>query len=389
MMDSHADAKIEIVDGAQAGLLEQAYRLRYQVSVEEMHKTLAVADDARREIRDDLDDDRSTVLCAVADGEVIATMRLTWGAQDLPAVYHQQFSLARFADFPLDAISFTSRLVVHKNWRGSAALGLLFNHGYELSRQRGSRINFCHCAPALVRLYEQVGFRRYADAIVDPEVGYHIPLLMLTEDAEHLKRVRSPLLRVARRFDNPRDSADWFDARFPDYAAGGAHAASDPERFLHTLAEQLFDTEIALFRGLSLSDAERFIQASTVLHCKAGDHIVRRGDVGNEMFLILSGAAEVRCGGGEGDGRSATIATLGRGQTFGEMAFLSSQPRSASIVAITDMQVLVLSQRLFQKLMKSMPDTVIQILLNLSVVLCDRLNLSNEQLLAYRAGEAA
>lgn len=382
-MDSHADAKIEVVDGAQAGLLEQACRLRYQVSVEEMHKKLAIADDARREIRDELDDDRSTILCAVADGEVIATMRLTWGAQDLPAIYHQQFSLSRFADFPPDAISFTSRLVVHKNWRGSAALGLLFNHGYELSRKRGSRINFCHCAPALVRLYEQVGFRRYADAIVDPEVGYHIPLLMLTEDAEHLQRVRSPLLRVARRFDNPRETADWFERQFPDYAAGGMHTANDPERFLRTLAEQLFDTEIALFRGLSLSDAERFIQASTVLHCKAGDHIVRRGDVGNEMFLILSGAAEVRR---EVSERSVVIATLGRGQTFGEMAFLSSQPRSASIVAITDMQVLVLSQRLFQKLMKSMPDTVIQILLNLSVVLCDRLNLSNEQLLAYRAG---
>jgi CRP-like cAMP-binding protein len=121
-----------------------------------------------------------------------------------------------------------------------------------------------------------------------------------------------------------------------------------------------------------------------VLKCKAGDHIVRHGDVGNEMFLILSGAAEVRR---EIEDRDYTIATLGEGEIFGEMAFLSSRPRTADIVAITSLDVLVLSQHFLKKLMKHMPETMIQVLFNLSLVLCDRLNLCTEQLLARIAAD--
>lgn len=159
-----------------------------------MHKKFAAADHARKEIRDEFDNEGSTVLCALVDGEVIATIRLTWGGPGLPENCRKQFSLDRFRAFPIETIGFTSRLVVHKDWRGTPALGLVFSRGYELSGERGCRINFCHCTPALVKLYEQVGYRRYTDAIVDPDVGYHIPLVMLTEDVEHLRRVGSPLL---------------------------------------------------------------------------------------------------------------------------------------------------------------------------------------------------
>lgn len=379
-MGEDTGQRIEVVETTDASLLEQAYRLRYMVSVEEMHKTVALADHARRQIRDELDDERSSVLCAVVDGVVIATLRLTWGCQNLPQSYHEQFSLHRFRNFPIEALSFTSRLVVHKDWRGTNALGLLFYRGYELARERGTRINFCHCTPALVRLYEQVGYRRYADALIDPDVGYHIPLLMLTEDVDHLRRVSSPLLRIARRLQNNHDTAAWFVETFPEYSLGGSLASQRSEEFVHSLAEQLFATGIPLFRGISTADTEKVIQASTVLKCKTGDHIVRRGDVGNEMFLILSGAAEVRRDAHE---RSYTIATLGEGEIFGEMAFLSSWPRTASIVAIADMEVLVLSQHFLKKLMKTLPETAMQVLFNLSLVLCSRLNQSNDQLLAH------
>ena len=212
-MNEEHRQRIRIVETTDADLLEQAYRLRYMVSVEEMSKNVSAADHARKEIRDELDDEQSSILCALVDDTVIATLRLTWGSSQLPQSYHDLFSLHRFAAFPIEVLSFTSRLVVHKDWRGTPALGLLFAHGYTLSRERGSRINFCHCAPALVKLYEQVGYRRYADAIVDPDVGYHIPLLLLTEDVEHLRRVCSPLLRVARRRER----------RHPEGGAEGHH----------------------------------------------------------------------------------------------------------------------------------------------------------------------
>lgn len=72
-----------------------------------------------------------------------------------------------------------------------------------------------------------------------------------------------------------------------------------------------------------------------------GEVIVRQGDVGTEFFFILEGDAEVRRGEGE---TSATVAALNPVQFFGEMALLTGEPRSATIVAKTRLEVLVISK---------------------------------------------
>jgi len=63
--------------------------------------------------------------------------------------------------------------------------------------------------------------------------------------------------------------------------------------------------------------------------------------VGTEFFFILEGDAEVRRGEG---GTGATVAALNPVQFFGEMALLTGEPRSATIVAKTRLEVLVISK---------------------------------------------
>jgi CRP-like cAMP-binding protein len=72
-----------------------------------------------------------------------------------------------------------------------------------------------------------------------------------------------------------------------------------------------------------------------------GEVVVRQGDVGAEFFFILEGDAEVRRG--EGD-TGATVAALNPVQFFGEMALLTGERRSATIVAKTRLEVLVISK---------------------------------------------
>lgn len=72
-----------------------------------------------------------------------------------------------------------------------------------------------------------------------------------------------------------------------------------------------------------------------------GEVVVRQGDVGTEFFFILDGQAEVRRGEGE---TGATVAALNPVQFFGEMALLTGEPRSATIVAQTRLEVLVISK---------------------------------------------
>lgn len=369
---------IRVCEPDDAELRAAVFALRYQVAVDEMGKRPAEADHDRRWLSDTLDDDRSTLLVALLEGEPVATIRLTWG-EGIPPGYRAIFGLDDFGAFAAAQLSVTSRLVVAATWRGSTVLGQLLNAIFSLARERGVRINFCNCAPSLVRLYEQLGYRRYRHGYVDEALGYQVPLVMLTEDLEHLRRIRSPFYRVARRFEAKQDTAAWYARQFPEYAAAPTWGTPESGDIIATLAQRLFETGIPLFRGLSAEATEAFLQAATVLDCRAGDALVRQGDVGAEMYLVLEGAAEVVR---EVGGCHYPVASIGEGQIFGEMAFLSSRKRSASVIAATELRVLVLTQRFLKRVMHTLPETVIQVLFNLSVTLCDRLDLSTERWLS-------
>jgi len=70
-----------------------------------------------------------------------------------------------------------------------------------------------------------------------------------------------------------------------------------------------------------------------------GEIIVREGEMGREMYVIQRGAVEVLKSIG---GRTVVLATLQRGSFFGEMSLLESLPRSATVRAKGDAQLLVI-----------------------------------------------
>ncbi len=80
----------------------------------------------------------------------------------------------------------------------------------------------------------------------------------------------------------------------------------------------------------------------------AGKILVEEGHIGQEFFLIVDGTASVTRNGRK-------VATLGPGSHFGELALLDRRPRSASVVSVTDLDVLVMSQRQFNGLLESVP----------------------------------
>ena len=80
----------------------------------------------------------------------------------------------------------------------------------------------------------------------------------------------------------------------------------------------------------------------------AGKTLVAEGETGHEFFVILSGTARV-------SRRGRKIATLGPGSSFGELALLEKAPRNATIVAETDMELVVLGQREFAGIVDEVP----------------------------------
>lgn len=117
--------------------------------------------------------------------------------------------------------------------------------------------------------------------------------------------------------------------------------------------------------------------------CKAGEKIFSRGDAGDELFLVRRGAVRIVLPlSGE---EAHHLATFGRGDFFGEMAFLDHDPRSADAVAFTETELFVLSRQRFDELAAEHRRLAAQLLGGLARVLAIRLRYANAELRALRS----
>jgi CRP-like cAMP-binding protein len=85
------------------------------------------------------------------------------------------------------------------------------------------------------------------------------------------------------------------------------------------------------------------------LDLPAGKEMATEGDRGREFFVLLKGEAEVTRGG-------ERINTMKEGDFFGEIALVTKMPRTATVTATSDVDVLVITEREFDSLLKKSPE---------------------------------
>lgn len=372
-------AKPQIAIARSEAEKQAIYRFRFRIFVDELKQTIADADYGKKLVFDGLDE-TAVHLYMTAKGRIIAAIRLNLGKlTPVPSHLYQAYVLDRFTAFPAEQISFTGHLAIDPQWQAGSVPAVLLGATYKLARQQGIRFDFCHCAPSFVGLYEHLGYRRYADNFVDRTAGYQVPLVLLSEDVDHLKQSGSPFYKLALQYKNTAKTTVWFSREFPEAASGSSGARMSDEDFWKMLTQKLQQiplVSIPLLKGLEYDQAKRFLNVGTVLKIKAGDAIVRRGDIGNEMFVVLAGAVEVRGDFGNGE---VVLANLGQGDVFGELAFLTEQPRTANVVAVSDTEVMVLTQKFFEQVMDKLPAITSKVLFNLCLILCERLKTSTDK----------
>lgn len=351
--------------------MEQVYRLRYQCYIEELGWKYDQANGKTKELRDSLDM-AATIYYATDGGRMVATYCLHFaGGFELPAEWRHCFALDQFAAFPESSLSFSSRLMVLPEYRGSTLVPRMLMKAYEEGWRHGTRFNFCFCRPRLIDLYERLGFVRYKDNILDPAQGYMAPMVLLNEDAEHLRAVRSPFLKICLAHRPCSQTAQWFDGTFPGLRECATRHLLAPDDFWQQWAAAMDGGRVTLLHGLSVEQVRALLAAGTVLRCRGGDTVLREGEAGHEMFLILEGVARILKR--DAAGAALTLGTLAAGEVFGEMALVSRIERTASVVAETEMQVLVISQEFLQRAMKALPEVAMRLLYNLNGVLCEKL----------------
>jgi predicted RND superfamily exporter protein len=136
---------------------------------------------------------------------------------------------------------------------------------------------------------------------------------------------------------------------------------------------------IPLFAGLRPAQARIVALMGELRRFGPGDTIVRRGDRGDEMFVIIRGTTEVWAGHGSERRR---IAGHRRGDVFGEMGLVRHNERSADVVAADEVEVLAVDERFLERIQRRYPRIASKVFLNLTRILSDRLEAMNEQVVA-------
>jgi CRP-like cAMP-binding protein len=111
---------------------------------------------------------------------------------------------------------------------------------------------------------------------------------------------------------------------------------------------------VPFFEDLTDEDLERMAKVGVRRRFAAGETILKQGDVGGGLFIILSGEAGVEAGG--------AVHTLGPGDFVGEMALLARRPRSATVTAQTDVEALTVEAMHFKPFLIKNPSVAVSIL---------------------------
>jgi len=115
-------------------------------------------------------------------------------------------------------------------------------------------------------------------------------------------------------------------------------------------------TENILFGPLERAARALVRDEAEPLLCPGGEFLVRQGDPADAMYLVTNGRLQVL--GIAADGAETRIGEIGRGEVVGEMALITREPRTASVQAVRDTQLLRLPADAFTRLVSEHPEAL-------------------------------
>jgi hypothetical protein len=153
---------------------------------------------------------------------------------------------------------------------------------------------------------------------------------------------------------------------------GGAGAGGGPDRL-----EARFLRRVKVLGALADEQLERFASFLEVQKVPQWSVVVKQGEPGDSLFLILEGELRVRI---NVAGRETILATLSVGEFFGDISIFDQGPRSADVVANKDSLLVKVSAKAVQLLIKEAPETAAPFIFALGKTLAARIRVDNKRL---------
>jgi hypothetical protein len=127
---------------------------------------------------------------------------------------------------------------------------------------------------------------------------------------------------------------------------------------------------IELFSGWDDQQLEAFSEYLEAVSCPQFSHLVRQGQHGDAMYLVLEGELRALS---IVEGKESPLTTITAGNWFGEISLLDHGPRSVDIIANKDSILLRLSSEAFDRLLREAPLLAVPFMFALSRTLSDRI----------------
>jgi small-conductance mechanosensitive channel/CRP-like cAMP-binding protein len=190
-----------------------------------------------------------------------------------------------------------------------------------------------------------VRIRNFGDSGVEYEVKYWPEDYAKHHDTDALVRQRIwyAFRRANLTFAFPTRTLLMERKARPDRADGDGGA----------IVERLAAVDI--FAPLTAEETSMLARAATSHIFAVGENVIRAGDPGSSMFVVHNGRVSVQI---TENGRPRTVATLSDGAFFGEMALFTGEPRTASVVALEETEVLEIGHAAMKRVFDNNPDLV-------------------------------
>lgn len=229
---------------------------------------------------------------------------------------------------------------------------------FHIQPYQGIEMQFQAKIPGPTLQLQPVNMRfSYADAFkASRYTGYEVMIYSCSHGDATLFS-RGDLVEAAWRVAQP--ILDYWEAtpvqNFPNYARGswGPKEASDlierdGRRWFEVVTADTLK-KVDIFQDGDILFLSQVIQALRPKMVSAGETIIRKGEIGHEMYLLVHGEVEVL----DEDGTVVTV--LKDGDFFGEVALLMSTPRNANVRARTSCDLFVLEKADFNRILRDHP----------------------------------
>ena len=122
--------------------------------------------------------------------------------------------------------------------------------------------------------------------------------------------------------------------------------------------------KIPLFANIEPSNLKLLAFASERLKFREGTELFHQGDMGDSAYIIINGAVKIVVSTPNGD---VKVAEVNKNDIVGEIAILCDVPRTATVVAVRDVEALKVSKELFFRMVGEFPQMAVEIMRELAI----------------------